>query len=155
MARDAYTDPCCFELRFPDSSMVEHSAVNRGVAGSSPARGATFITRHLRVPFLFACHGLADSRCNSNRVFCQKFEDMNSLANHFCRRFGGFGHLLTNVFLKSAGHADSHPHTLWDLRKEAHRYEIHTLNFLARIGDSAAAHGFGRPWDDMERAGEG
>ena len=28
---------------FPGSSMVEHSAVNRTVAGSSPALGATFV----------------------------------------------------------------------------------------------------------------
>ena len=26
----------------PDSSMVEHTAVNRGVVGSSPTRGVTF-----------------------------------------------------------------------------------------------------------------
>ncbi len=31
-----------FEGTFLDSSMVEHSAVNRRVAGSSPARGAIF-----------------------------------------------------------------------------------------------------------------
>ena len=32
-----------------DSSMVEHAAVNRGVAGSSPARGA-FMRRMLLLP---------------------------------------------------------------------------------------------------------
>ena len=31
-------------LRFPGSSMVERSAVNRNVAGSSPARGANFFS---------------------------------------------------------------------------------------------------------------
>ena len=30
-----------FEGTFLDSSMVEHAAVNRGVVGSSPTRGAT------------------------------------------------------------------------------------------------------------------
>ena len=30
------------ELIFLDSSMVEHAAVNRGVVGSSPTRGAQF-----------------------------------------------------------------------------------------------------------------
>ena len=30
---------------FPDSSMVEHSAVNRVVTGSSPVRGAIFLRR--------------------------------------------------------------------------------------------------------------
>ena len=29
-----------------DSSMVEHSAVNRGVVGSSPTRGANLIRPH-------------------------------------------------------------------------------------------------------------
>ena len=38
---------CSFERTvysfiFLDSSMVEHSAVNRGVVGSSPTRGAAF-----------------------------------------------------------------------------------------------------------------
>ena len=34
---------CClsiYDLVIPDSSMVEHTAVNRGVVGSSPTRGA-------------------------------------------------------------------------------------------------------------------
>lgn len=32
-------------VRFPGSSMVERSAVNRNVAGSSPARGAKSASR--------------------------------------------------------------------------------------------------------------
>ena len=35
------------ELPFLDSSMVEHSAVNRGVVGSSPTRGVLW--RHSQV----------------------------------------------------------------------------------------------------------
>ena len=35
----------CFKLIFLDSSMVEHSAVNRVVAGSSPVGPITFIKR--------------------------------------------------------------------------------------------------------------
>ena len=31
-----------YQVIFLDSSMVEHSAVNRGVVGSSPTRGAAF-----------------------------------------------------------------------------------------------------------------
>ena len=33
------------ETRFPDSSMVEHAAVNRGVRGSSPRRGARSVAQ--------------------------------------------------------------------------------------------------------------
>ena len=33
--------------RFPDSSMVEHTAVNRGVVGSSPTRGAKIIAKQM------------------------------------------------------------------------------------------------------------
>ena len=33
--------------RFPDSSMVEHTAVNRGVVGSSPTRGAKKIAKQM------------------------------------------------------------------------------------------------------------
>ena len=36
---------------FLDSSMVEHSAVNRGVVGSSPIRGVFFFKRKLTVYF--------------------------------------------------------------------------------------------------------
>ena len=32
---------------FLDSSMVEHTAVNRGVVGSSPTRGVIFLSRLL------------------------------------------------------------------------------------------------------------
>ena len=35
-----YLEKDIFSLIFLDSSMVEHSAVNRGVVGSSPTRGA-------------------------------------------------------------------------------------------------------------------
>ncbi len=35
-----YCDMIIAVERFPDSSMVEHTAVNRGVVGSSPTRGA-------------------------------------------------------------------------------------------------------------------
>ncbi len=47
---------CNIQL-FPDSSMVEHSAVNRVVAGSSPARGAKVdfeCAGHLKFTF-FIC----------------------------------------------------------------------------------------------------
>ena len=37
-----------FEGTFLDSSMVEHSAVNRRVAGSSPARGASVKPRLIK-----------------------------------------------------------------------------------------------------------
>ena len=33
-------DAVVYQVIFLDSSMVEHSAVNRGVVGSSPTRGA-------------------------------------------------------------------------------------------------------------------
>ena len=35
-------DAVVYQVIFLDSSMVEHSAVNRGVVGSSPTRGAAF-----------------------------------------------------------------------------------------------------------------
>ena len=35
-----------YQVLFLDSSMVEHSAVNRGVVGSSPTRGANLIRPH-------------------------------------------------------------------------------------------------------------
>ena len=41
------------EQRFRDSSMVEHAAVNRRVAGSSPARGAKG-TRCANLPTWFS-----------------------------------------------------------------------------------------------------
>ena len=43
---------------FLDSSMVEHSAVNRVVAGSSPARGANKIKQYGRKAMLFFAYGL-------------------------------------------------------------------------------------------------
>ena len=38
-----------------DSSMVEHAAVNRGVAGSSPARGARDSSRSAVFSFIRGC----------------------------------------------------------------------------------------------------
>ena len=35
-----------YQVLFLDSSMVEHSAVNRGVVGSNPTRGANLIRPH-------------------------------------------------------------------------------------------------------------
>ena len=41
-----------------DSSMVEHTAVNRGVVGSSPTRGAN-IKRHRLLPMSFLLYQIA------------------------------------------------------------------------------------------------
>ena len=42
------------QLIIPDSSMVEHAAVNRGVVGSSPTRGAGYAgTFRRNVPLFF------------------------------------------------------------------------------------------------------
>ena len=38
---------------FPDSSMVEHAAVNRGVVGSSPTRGAGIKWTHSNMDVSF------------------------------------------------------------------------------------------------------
>ena len=43
-----------------DSSMVEHTAVNRGVVGSSPTRGVFFFSK-----LQFSMHSLILCRCGS------------------------------------------------------------------------------------------
>jgi hypothetical protein len=51
---------------FRDSSMVEHSAVNRRVAGSSPARGAKKIRQ--KPDFLFINYSSAIESLNYNAI---------------------------------------------------------------------------------------
>ena len=68
-----------FLLLFLDSSMVEHTAVNRGVVGSSPTRGAFWL--HGQVVKTSPFHGGNTGSSPVGVILCNKiFADMAQLA---------------------------------------------------------------------------
>ena len=83
-----------YQVLFLDSSMVEHSAVNRGVVGSSPTRGANLIRPHGQAVKTSPFHG---GNMGSNPVGVIAFSsENNTYSSNLCRHGSMAEQLICN-----------------------------------------------------------